>query len=155
MNLLRKPRDHTAAEVGLGPLTELIGYALRRAQLAVFQDFNHANEAESIRPAQYSVLKVLHQNPGLRQTQISAALGIKRANFVPMLDELQDRGLIERRVVPADKRANGLFLTATGAELLGRLDDNVAAHEERFVARIGAQGKQELLALLRQLTDPL
>ena len=155
MNVIGKHADQSTEDVDLGPLGALIGYALRRAQMAVFQDFSRANEAETIRPAQYSVLKVLHQNPGLRQTQVSGALGIKRANFVPMLDELQGRGLIERRAVPADKRANGLFLTATGTELLGRLDENVAAHEARFVARIGAQGKQDLLALLRQLTDPL
>ena len=60
MNAIGKPGDHKTAEVDLGPLAELIGYALRRAQLAVFQDFNRANEAEIIRPVQYSVLKVLH-----------------------------------------------------------------------------------------------
>ena len=139
--------------IDMGPLTGLIGYALRRAQLAVFHDFNRTMEAEAIRPAQYSVLKVLQGNPGLRQGQVSMALGIKRANFVPLLDELQRRGLTERRTVPEDRRAKGLFLTPHGAKLLAALDAKLVEHEARFVARIGQQGKKILLGLLQQLSD--
>lgn len=151
--MIRKADEVTGA-VDLGPLPDLIGYALRRAQLAVFQDFSRTNEAEAIRPAQFSVLKVLQRNPGLRQSQVSGALGIKRANFVPMLDELQDRGLIERRAVPADKRAKGLFLTDAGVTLMVALDANLATHEAKFVARIGEQGKRDLIKLLGQLLGP-
>ena len=39
-----------------------------------------------IRPAQFSVLTVIERNPGLTQSQVAEALGIKRTNFVGMLD---------------------------------------------------------------------
>jgi len=74
--------------IDLGPLPELIGYVLRRAQLAVFQDFFAAFAPFDIRPAQFSVLTIIERNPGLTQTRVAEALGIKRTNFVGMLDEL-------------------------------------------------------------------
>ncbi|MCW3476217.1 MarR family transcriptional regulator [Rhodovastum sp. RN2-1] len=141
------------AVVDLGPLPGLTGYALRRAQIAVFHDFHRTMEAEGIRTAQFSVLEVLKANPGLRQTQVSFALGIKTTNFVPLFDELERRGLAERRPIPGDRRAKGLFLTEAGRATLERLEKLVAEHEARFVARIGAAGKAQLLGLLHRLTD--
>ena len=93
--------------IDLGPLPELIGYVLRRAQLAVFQDFFAAFAPFDIRPAQFSVLTIIERNPGLTQTQVAEALGIKRTNFVGMLDELEKRGLAERRQA-RDKRSYAL-----------------------------------------------
>ena len=107
------PADPNAA-VDLGPLPGLIGYALRRAQLAVFQDFHRHFADADIRPAQLSVLVVLKYNPGLRATQAAHALGIKRTNFVPLFDGLAVRGLVERRGVKGDRRASALFLTEAG-----------------------------------------
>jgi DNA-binding MarR family transcriptional regulator len=144
----------TDPEIDLGPLPILIGYTLRRAQLAVFQDFHQTMAAEDIRTAQYSVLEVLAHNPGLRQTQVSAALGIKTTNFVPLFDVLERRGLAERRPIQGDRRARGLFLTPQGQDLLVRLEQLVATHEARFTARIGAEGKRQLLDLLNRLTQP-
>src|SRR5208282_3191955 len=118
----------TEPEIGLGPLPGLIGYALRRAQLAVFLDFHQTMAEADIRTAQYSVLEVLRHNPGLRQTQVSAALGIKTTNFVPLFDALEKRGLAERRAIAGDRRARGLFLTQCGHDLLTRLETLVAAH---------------------------
>ena len=142
------------AAVELGPLPGLIGYALRRAQLALFQDFQRQFAADEIRPVQFSVLAVLQQNPGLRATQVALALGIKRTNFVPLLDVLEARGLAERRRVKGDRRASALFLTPAGTALLERLMAMVDAHEARFAARLGAGGKMQLLSLLQRLTDP-
>jgi DNA-binding MarR family transcriptional regulator len=145
-----------AAEVhvDLGTLSGQIGYALRRAQAAVFQDFVATLEAADIRPAQYSVLEVLRASPGLRQAQVSAALGIKTTNFVPLFDALEAAGLAERRAVSADRRAKGLFLSDKGTATLDRLHARVAEHEARFTARIGAEGKGLLLGLLARLQDP-
>jgi len=140
--------------VDVGSLSRLIGFALRRAQAAVFQDFAAALETEDIRPAQYSVLEVLRASPGLRQAQVSAALGIKTTNFVPLFDALDAAGRAERRAISADRRAKGLFLSERGALVLERLHAKVAAHEARFTARIGEDGKGVLLGLLARLQDP-
>jgi DNA-binding MarR family transcriptional regulator len=141
------------AAVDLGPLPGLTGYALRRAQIVVLQDFSRALAEYDIRPAQFSVLAVIRHNPGLRQTQLSFALGIKTTNFVPLLDELERRGLAARRPIAGDRRARGLFLTPSGQDLLARLEKLAAAHEARVTTRIGAAGKAQLLDLLHRLTE--
>src|SRR6201999_2509203 len=127
--------------IDLGPLPELIGYVLRRAQLAVFQDFFAAFAPFDIRPAQFSVLTVIERNPGLTQTQVAAALGIKRTNFVGMLDELERRALAERRQTGRDKRSHALYLPAEGAGLMRKLKPVLKAHEARMVGKIGDEGR--------------
>ena len=63
-----------------GPLRDSIGYALRRAQVAVFPNFYEAFAELEIRRAQYSVLTIIELNPGVSQTQAADALGIKKTN---------------------------------------------------------------------------
>lgn len=147
------PDADECAPIDDGGLSDLIGYALRRAQLAVFEDFHRSLAALDIRTAQFGVLVMLRHNPGLKQNQVCTALGIKTTNFVPLLDGLERRGLAERRSIAGDRRARGLFLTATGAQALAAMEILVAAHEARLLARIGAAGKQQLLGLLRRLAD--
>lgn len=154
------PAQSAAAEIeapglALGDLPSFVGYALRRAQLAVFQDFVQTMAALDIRPAQFSVLLLIRENPGVKQTQISEALGIKSANFVVMLNELETRGLAKRRPGSADRRSHALYLTPAGEALMVRLDDLQLEHERRIEARLGADGKRRLLELLAQLTDDL
>ena len=139
--------------VDLGQLDRNIGYMLRRAQLAVFADFHRAFAEFDIRPAQFSVLLVLQQTPGLRQSQVADALGIKRANFVTLFDGLIVRGLVVRVPVEHDRRAVTLHLTPAGAALMGALLERVEAHESRVTERIGPQGRATLLALLHRLAD--
>src|ERR1700716_3076810 len=80
----------TAGE--FGPLTEYVGYALRRAQLKVIQDFIESLGELDPRPAHFSVLTIIDANPGLLQSRACAALGIQKANFVPRLDAVERRG---------------------------------------------------------------
>jgi DNA-binding MarR family transcriptional regulator len=134
--------------VDISPLPDRIGYVLRRAQLAVFKDFIRTCSEFDIRPAQYSVLAVIENNPGLKQIEISTALGIKRTNLVALLDHLESRGLARREPVPTDRRSYALFLTGKGKAFMQRAHASVAAHEEHVNAAIGEKGREQLLALL-------
>jgi DNA-binding MarR family transcriptional regulator len=140
-----------AAPLDLGPLPGLIGYALRRAQLTVFQDFLQTMASLDIRPAQFSVLLLIDINPGISQTALSEALAIKTANLAVMLNTLEARGYAKRRRDANDRRAHALHLTPPGKALLRQLLERVADHEQRQVARLGAEEKQQLLALLAKL----
>ena len=141
------------AQIDLGPLPELIGYVLRRAQLVVFQDFFATFAPYDIRPAQFSVLTVIERNSGLTQSQVAAALGIKRTNFVGLLDVLEKRGLAERRQAARDKRSYALYLTAEGAALMRKLKPVLRAHEQRMVAKVGEEGRDRLVELLHGIAD--
>jgi DNA-binding MarR family transcriptional regulator len=141
------------ADVDLGPLTRLIGYMLRRAQIAVFQQAFCAFAEAGIRPAQFSVLAVIAHNPGRTQSQVAGALGIKRTNFVALLDGLERRGLAVRRPAPADRRSHALYLTDAGRATVRRLNQMVSRLEARMIAHIGKDGRTTLLALLQRLAD--
>jgi DNA-binding MarR family transcriptional regulator len=139
--------------VDLDVLDRVVGYLLRRAQLAVFQDFFKTFSKVNVRPAQFSVLVVIDRNPGLKQTQIADALGIKRTNFVSLVDGLERRGLAERRTADHDRRSSALYLTDAGKALVRRLRRMVEVHDRRVSARIGEDGHRQLLALLRGIAE--
>jgi DNA-binding MarR family transcriptional regulator len=137
--------------VDLGPLHGFVGYRLRRAQLSVFAGFELALRELGLTPGQLSVLVVIAHNQGLTQSEICAALGILRANFTPLLHELEDRGLAIREVLPADRRSNTLRLTPLGRDIVCRA---LALHErleKRITTCLGSAGRSQLIELLRKL----
>src|SRR5262249_46985930 len=143
-------------EVDIGALTCLIGYMLRRAQIAVFQDVFRAFAEVGIRPAQFSVLTVIAHNPGRTQSQVSAALNIKRTNFVALIDSLARRARAGRPPAPNARRSHALHLTDAGKATVRRLNRMVDKLEAGMIRRIGRDRRGVLLELLTRLTarDP-
>jgi DNA-binding MarR family transcriptional regulator len=140
-------------QVNYGPLTEYLGYALRRAQMASVAQFLEAFKEIDLRPTQLAVLIIINENPGIRQTEVCDALGIQKANFVPLLNELGRRGLALRKSVAGDRRSSALHLTPLGNATLQRARVIHDAYESRYVARLGKKGRDQLLALLNKVTD--
>lgn len=135
-------------------MDSIIGYKLRRAQLAVFQDFLGTFARLKLRPAEFSVLSLIARSPGLKQTEIADALGIKRANFVALMDGLEKRGLAERRKSETDKRSHSLHLTPQGAAFCRRMMTVWNEHENRMIARLGGQAERDrLIAMLDLLME--
>jgi DNA-binding MarR family transcriptional regulator len=134
--------------VDLGPLPGQVGFLMRRAWLAMSQDFLRTFADVAIRPAQYGVLLIIEHNPGLKQAEVSAALGIKRTNLVALLDGLEERGFARREAATSDRRSYALHLTSKGTALLQHLRELHELHESRMIASIGEEGRARLLALL-------
>jgi DNA-binding MarR family transcriptional regulator len=144
--------DLEPAGVKLGPLDGIVGYQLRRAQLAVFEDFARRFEALDLTPAQFSTLTVIAETPGLRQSDVAAALGVQPPNFVSLINELERRSLVERLRSGADRRAYALTLTEAGAALMARARLAQAEQEEAIRALIGEPERLRLLETLRKLS---
>jgi DNA-binding MarR family transcriptional regulator len=144
-------RGRSAEKIDLGELTDLIGYTLRRAQIVFFRDFLKTFAKFHIRPIQYGVLTVIDQNPGLKQSHVCSALGIKRANFVTLLDTLERRALIKREPAVNDQRANALYLTTSGKVLMRKLRVTIKAHEKRVAARLNKVDRRRLIRLLHDV----
>lgn len=137
-----------AVELDLAELSGALGYALRRAQLAVFEDFTARFAALDLTPAQFSVILVIGLNPGRKQTEIARSLGIQRTNFVVMLDHLERRGLAERRRSAADGRSHAIFLTEAGSALLDKARLMQVEQERALVEAVGEEEHALLLTLL-------
>lgn len=139
----------------IGPVDDIVGYRLRRAQLAVFQRFVVRFAELELRPAEFSVLALIDANPGSKQTEIADALGIKRANFVALIKGLDERGLTERRQPAGDRRSNALFLTEKGKEFVARANSAQAAFEADCVERLGGEkARDQFMGSLARLIAP-
>jgi len=141
-----------AGSLQLGELSELLGYALKRAQLKIFEDFLRCVAPLQLTPAQFSVLLLLDRNPGRNQTEIAATLGILRPNFVAMLDALESRDLCTRMRSSNDRRSHVLMLTDKGRAVLARAKRLVATkHEARLNELLGPADRAALLAMLTRI----
>ena len=135
-------------------ITSLLDFKLRRAQLLVFQDFAATLAKVKLRPAEFSVLAMIAEYPGQKQTTIAEWLGIKRANFVFLMDSIESRGLAERRKGQADRRSHSLYLTEEGERCVERMTALWQEHENRMIARLGGrQNLERLTDLLDRLLD--
>lgn len=137
-------------ELDWGLLPGLLGFALRRAQVAVFADF--ARAVPELTPGQFGVLTLIEQNAGLSQSELGEALGVDRSTVVATLDRLESRGLLARTPSPSDRRAHALKLTAAGRDLLTDAARRIAAHEARIAASLSADERRRLMALLARLS---
>jgi DNA-binding MarR family transcriptional regulator len=133
-----------------GALPGLLGYQLRLAQLAVFRDFDAAAGGFGISPGRFGMLVLIEANPGVTQSRLARAVGLDRSTMVAVLDQLEARGLLERRQ-GEDRRTNGLWLTKAGRALFARMKRRVLAHEARIAARLSAEERRTLLELLARL----
>lgn len=143
---------HGADEIGLDALGGHAGYAVRRFQLWIFQDFVKTLAAVDIRPAQYSVLTVIAANPALTQMAVAKRLGIERARLVHLLDGLERRKLVKRIKSRTDRRSHALHLTAQGESSLAKFRRLAAEHERHVEAKIGKENRVRLLQILAAFT---
>jgi DNA-binding MarR family transcriptional regulator len=141
----RRPRGGPAS---LGGLERMVGYAVRRAQMWMIQDFRRALKDLDLTPAQFSVLRVIGANPGSSQARIAEALAIERARLVQMIDRLEAMGRVQRERSATDRRSHALHLTAAGVELIERAQTALDAHERNVTDVLGAKNRDELMRIL-------
>jgi DNA-binding MarR family transcriptional regulator len=132
-----------------GALPGLLGYRLRLAQQAVFRDF--AASVQGLSPGRVGLLILIDANPGVTQSRLAEAARRDRSTMVGVLDQLEDKGLVERRR-GEDRRTNGLWLTRAGRALLGRALRSIERHERRIAARLSAADRRRLLQLLGKIS---
>ncbi len=91
---------------------------------------DHRAKGRGTTRAQWIVLFRLREQEGLSQVDLADVLELQPISLVRLLDRLVEHGLLERRHDPRDRRANRLFLTAAGRQLVDDLDslrDSIAA----------------------------
>jgi DNA-binding MarR family transcriptional regulator len=137
--------------VAMGLLPSLLGYQLRLAQRAIFDDFAEAIGELEVSPGLFGMLVVIEANPGLKQTELANAAQLDRSSLVPALDKLEARGLVARRASAEDRRVNGLWLTQDGTALLKKLKQRVARHEQRLAQNLSEAEREQLIDLLQRI----
>ena len=151
-----KPRPRKQSnpmDLAIPAADSVIGFTLRKAQLAVFQDFGDRFARLKLRPAEFTALTLMASKPGQKQSDIAEALGVKPANLVSLMDGLEQRGLAERRKGDIDRRSHSLYLTAKGEQFVERMLTIWRQHEDHLVAKLGGEAERDrLIAMLERIT---
>jgi DNA-binding MarR family transcriptional regulator len=134
-----------------GALDDLVGYAIRRAQIVIYEDFLNALAPWDITPQRFSSLSLIAANANLKLTDLARILGIARSGAVQIVNQLQDLGYVERREVERDKRAYSLAMTQAGETVLAEITQAVQAHDARISAQLSPAQKHQLIGLLGKL----
>jgi DNA-binding MarR family transcriptional regulator len=99
------------------------------------------------------ILRLIGLSPGLSQQELGRRLSILPSRLVALLDELQERGLIERRPDPQDRRTYALHLTAAGRSATEQIGRIAREHGDAICASLNAEERQQLHALLSRIAD--
>lgn len=132
-----------------------LAYNLRRAQEASFAAFSKRVGDTHIWPGWYALLKIIHDNPRINQTELSHASGRDKSTLTISLRQLSKEGLVVRERDADDRRSLRLSLTAQGADHLQQLDVHAHAHDERVDQIVGAENRETMLEILRDLAEQL
>ncbi|MBI3445003.1 MAG: MarR family transcriptional regulator [Magnetospirillum sp.] len=140
------------AETSFGPMTEELGFHLRRAQVAAFKHFAQSvTAAEGITPGLYGMLQVIASNSGLSQSRLAEVMEVDRSSIVKVVNQLTEKGLIKREASATDRRSYHLRMTSEGKLALRRIEDAVARQDREFSAGLSEDARRLLISLLKRL----
>jgi DNA-binding MarR family transcriptional regulator len=134
------------APSSLGFLLSQVGtYAARR--------FAQRIAAVDLHPPLFRALNVVDAAEGQSQQAIGEAIGAPASRMVAIVDELEQRGLVERRPHPSDRRIRALYLTGEGRRLLARGRRIAMEHEEALTRGMSEADRKRLIALLQKVVE--
>lgn len=151
----KAPFDAHMPGIHYGQLDTLVGYAVRRAQIRIYEDFTVALQPWNITPQRFSAMTLIHCNPGIRAIDLAGIMGIARSGVAMILNTLEEAGYVRRVGEQKDRRTLALELSAAGRKALRELSDAVARHDARVTCRLDDEEKALLISLLDRIgVDP-
>jgi DNA-binding MarR family transcriptional regulator len=109
--------------------------------------------ALDLSPPHAGILRALAGAPGISQQALGSSLGILPSRLVILVDELDERGLIERRDDPDDRRTYQLFVTEKGRQALEAIGRVARAHQDALCAALSEDERQTLAGLLSRIAE--
>jgi len=130
-----------------------LAFLLSQVGIHASKRFAERIAAADLNPPLFRILNLIAAAEGRSQQAIAAAIEIPPSRMVALVDEAEQRGLVERRPEPKDRRVRALFLTAEGKRCLARGREIAAQHEKELTKGMAAADRKRLVDLLQQLVD--
>ena len=106
-----------------------------------------------VTPAHVGSLRVIAASPDSSQQEVAETLGMFPSRFVALVDELEERGLVQRVESPRDRRVYLLRLTAQGRQVLQAVRRVAREHQDALLSALNAEERGLLASLLQRVAD--
>ena len=140
--MAQSPRPHETA-----------AFLLSKVGFDVSQRFREKVAPLGLEPRQVGLIRNIMAAEGQTQQALAEALGIPASRMVALVDELEERGFVERRQNPSDRRARALHLTAKGRRVMRKVAEIGMQHEAEVTAGLEPAEREQLIALLRRIAE--
>lgn len=133
------------------PLASATDFLLSWNGQRTAQGFAEVLKPLEMRPQHFGVMNLIESHPGLTQQELVTGSLIDPSSMVAVIDELEERGLAERRHHESDRRKHAVHLTAKGKRTLARARETATSYAEDLLAPLDAEERETLRLLLRKL----
>lgn len=142
------------SDIILADFQKMAGFFIRRLNqisVSIFAD-RMAQGGFDFTPVQFAALSMLSKQPGMDQATLAGLIAYDRVTLGGVVDRLEVKGLVDRRVSKSDRRAKELFLTSDGEQALAKLVPVVTLLQGDILAGLNDEEKEQLLALMEKAT---
>ncbi len=129
------------------------GHMVRRLhQIVVSMCADHWGEL-NLNTVQYGALLAIRRYPGIDQRSLALVIALDRSTTGTVVEALEKRGLIDRRVSARDRRNKELSLTAAGAELMRQAHPIAWEIQDRLLSPLNKRDRETFVRLMKTLVD--
>ena len=157
--LQSKARKNSAPKGSRAPksarVEESLGYLIRKTHHAIVAQLDARLVDYGISPSTWAFLRRLWDEDGLTQKELADALGLTPPTAVSAIDNLEQRGLVERRLNGSDRRKRHIHLTASARQLVAELRPLASEVNDMALAELSDSEAKELMRLLHKVSDSL
>ena len=137
------------------PFGQAVGFVLSQLGFETARRFGELMSEVELEPRQFALLRSIAAQEGRSQNEVADILHIPPSTMVSVIDYLEDRGLVERRLHPTDRRSRVLYMTAEGEKLLDRATTLAMGLETTICEGITPLEREKLLRMLMHVADNL
>ncbi|MDH6286248.1 MarR family winged helix-turn-helix transcriptional regulator [Rhodococcus opacus] len=117
-------------------------YAIKQVELAIRSHMDALLRPMGITALQYTALTVLRRRDGLSSAELARNSFVTAQTMGEMLSALERRGLVTRRVDPANRRRMLTSLTPEALDLLAEYDTSICGLEEQMLADMSVRQRE-------------
>jgi len=144
----------SSGELGSTPVRRApAAFLLAQVGAHAASQFAERLQALKLAPRHAGILRILNADPGLTQQTLAATLGMVPSRLVDFVDEMEERGLVERRADPNDRRRYALHVTEKGRSTLEAIGHVAREHSQALLAALSGEERQQLANLLQRIAD--
>ena len=134
-------------------LDDLPGHHIRRLQQIAVGIFMDETAEMNVTPVQFALLFAASNESGLDQRTLAGRIGLDTSTIGAVVDRLEGRGLIERKVSPDDKRVRLLNVTPTGKKLLQGVMPAMLRAQDRMLAPLPKADRPKFMAMVKRIVE--